>query len=496
MTLPKSTSPQSVPPESTRPESSLPTTSLLTVLVWAMLAGSVLLIFVLGQVRFFDHDEFEAMHTTWKMFTGQEIYIDFLQHHHPFTYYLLLPLYNVFGAGTQVLLAGRVLMGVLLTLTLGTTYLIAFELYRDHLIAVTSTLFLSGFALFLDKMIEIRPDVPMSFVSLLGTYLALRGLRTRQWWLFALSGACFGLGLMFLQKAVVPLFGLGLVLLARIFSKQLSWREVVIFGASTLIPVAPYVLYLLLAGKLETFFFFNFTYNTLYYRLRGWELYKLIRNLGTLYRHNIIMIVFFLYLSFFLPKKRREWELLFLIASVLGFTMLTGRHNPQYYILAFPFIAIMAAYTFWDMLRPRPVIAAFMLILIVGGPLERYYGFLTTADSSNRRHLGRIERVLSLTEPDDYVYDGNIMFNLFRRDVDFIWYMTGEPYKAIETMETLADYDYDIYERIERLEPKVISSFGIDNMAHPVIAEHYEPDEVLEDIYVRRSDPADTPGTD
>ena len=468
-------------------------TSLLHVVVWLLLAGSVALIFTLSQVRFFDHDEFEAMHTTWKMFTGQQIYIDFLQHHHPFLYYLLLPFYYVFGSDVPVLLAARAFSALQLTLTLAVTYLIAFELYRDRLVAVTSALFLSGIALFLDKMLEIRPDVPMSLLALLGAYLALRATRTEQRLLYALSGVCFGLGFMFLQKAVILLFGVGIVLLVRLFTSKLRFGDLVAFGVGGLTPIVPYALYLVATNQLENFVFYNVTFNTLYYRLRGWELGKLIRNVDTLYENNILILIPFFYTALFLPKLRREWESLFLIACVIGFTLLTGRHNPQYYILAFPFISILAARAFWRVLRPRPLVAGLLLFFVLYGPIDRYAKFLLFDTGTNTDQLAKIERVLTLTEPDDYVYDGNILFNLFRRDVDFVWWMAGEPYKAIETLEALRDYEYDIYERIETYEPKIISDFGIPDMNHPVIAENYVRDKVFPELYVRQT--ADMPDT-
>ena len=466
--------------------------SFLHVLVWLLLAGSVALIFTLSQVRFFDHDEFEVMHTTWKMFVGQQIYIDFLQHHHPFLYYLLLPFYAAFGSDVPVLLAARAGMALQLTLTLAVTYFIALELYRDRLVAVTSALFLSGFSLYLDKMLEIRPDVPMSLLALLGVYLALRATRTESRLLYGLSGVCFGLAFMFLQKAVVLLFAVGMVLLLRLVTRKLRFSDLAVFAGGVLAPILPYALYLLATNQLETFVFYNVTFNTLYYRLRGWELGKLIRNVGTLYEYNVLVIVSFFYAALFLPKLRREWESLFFIAAVLGFTLVTGRHNPQYYILAFPFIAVLAARAFWHVLRPRPLVAGLLLLFIVYGPVDRYASFLLFDVGTNTDQLARIERVLTLTEPDDYVYDGNIIFNLFRKDVDFVWWMTGDPYKAIETLETVKDYEYDIYERIETYEPKIISSFGIPDMSRPVIAENYVQDEMFPELYVRQ--PTAVPG--
>ena len=104
---------------------------------------------------------------------------------------------------------------------------------------------------------------------------------------------------------------------------------------------------------------------------------------------------------------------------------------------------------------------------------------------TNAGQLEQVERVLALSEPGDYVYDGNITFNLFRRDIGFVWWMTGDPYKAIQTLEELRDYDYDVYELIAEYQPQVISDFGIPDMSRPVIADHYVQDEVFPDLYVR-----------
>ena len=144
---------------------------LLTVLTWVLLGVSVTLLFLMSLNRFFDHDEFEAMHTTWKMFSGQAIYTDFIQHHHPFTYYTLLPLYTFFGGTTEVLIAARIVIFVFLAAMLTLTYLIAWEVYQKHLTAVLGTLFLSFISLFTAKAIEIRPDVPQALLGLLGAYL-------------------------------------------------------------------------------------------------------------------------------------------------------------------------------------------------------------------------------------------------------------------------------------------------------------------------------------
>lgn len=460
---------------------------LLFVLTWVLLGTSVTLLFFMSLNRFFDHDEFEAMHTTWKMFMGQDIYKDFIQHHHPFTYYTLLPLYALFGGTTDVLLAARVFIFFNLAATLALVYFIAWEVYRKHLIAALGTLFLSLTALFTAKAIEIRPDVPQALLGLLGVYLVVRFFRTRARWLLVVSGLAFGVSILYLQKGIVFAGLVGLVLLGRwLFGRDIKFAEGLIFAGSVVAGVLPYVLYLLISGELQTFIFWNFTYNTLYYQLRGWEAGKLITNVNNLYNENSLILLFFAVTAVLLRKKRLEWELLFLAAGVFGFTLLSGRQNPQYYLLIFPFVAILAARGFTEALGGRGRIAALTLLFVAFMPLVNQVR--NAVIYTNAPQLQKIQYVLDLTNENDYVYDGNIMFNLFRRDVDFIWFMAGEPYKAAETLAILKDYDYNVYRAIATYQPKVISSFGIDNMNDPRIAEHYVQSPEYNDLFIRTSE--------
>ncbi len=478
----------SLPQPSFTPHTQVPAkparSRLLFVLTWLLLGFSVTLLFFMSLNRFFDHDEFEAMHTTWKMFSGQAIYTDFIQHHHPFTYYTLLPLYTFFGGTTDVLIAARVVIFAFLVAMLTLTYLIIWEVYREHFTAALGTLFLSLTSLFIAKAIEIRPDVPQALLGILGVYLIVRFFRTRARWLLVASGLALGVSILYLQKGIVFAGLVGLVLLGRwLFGRDIKFAEGLIFAGSVVLGVLPYFLYLLFSGELQTFVFWNFSYNTLYYQLRGWEAGKLVTNFNNLYTTNSLILLFFAVTVLLLRKRRLEWELLFLAAGVFGFTLLSGRQNPQYYLLIFPFVAVLAAKGFAEMLGGRKRIAALTLLFVAFLPLvNQVRGAFVY---SNTRQLAKIQYVLDLTGPDDYVYDGNILFNLFRRDVDFIWFMAGEPYKAAETLAILRDYDYNVYRAIAMYKPKVISSFGIDNMNDPRIAEHYTPSPEYDDLFIR-----------
>jgi hypothetical protein len=49
----------------------------------------------------------------------------------------------------------------------------------------------------------------------------------------------------------------------------------------------------------------------------------------------------------------------------------------------------------------------------------------------------------------------------------------------------MTDYKYDIYEIIDRVKPKVISNYYIQNMDDPRIKNHYEQSRQYADLFIR-----------
>ena len=450
------------------------------------LAASLVLLLFTSLGREFDHDEFEALHTAWKLWRGERIYEDFIQHHHPFTHYLLLPLYRLFGADLAVLSAARLLVFANLVALLLLTSLIAAEVYGDRLNAALSALLLSVTGLFIFKAIEIRPDVFQSSLGLLSLLLVVRFFRLRDRRLMVMGGVAAGLSILFLQKGIVFTGLVGFVLLGRWLwsyprGRDIKFSDGLLFAGSVVGAVLPYALFLLVSGRLPTFVFYNYTFNTLYYDLRGYELGKLLGNAMTLFSQNTPVVLLFAVTLLLLPKGRLEWELVFLAAGVLGFAVATGRHNPQYYLLVWPLASVLAARGLTEGFRGR--LAALTLVFAVAPPLAR--GLSVALEPTNRAQLAEIAYVLNVTDEDDYVYDGNITFNLFRRDVDFVWYLAGSPYKAVQTLAALRGYDYDVLRAIERYRPAVISTFGISDLTDPRIARHYAPSARYPHLYLR-----------
>jgi hypothetical protein len=93
---------------------------------------------------------------------------------------------------------------------------------------------------------------------------------------------------------------------------------------------------------------------------------------------------------------------------------------------------------------------------------------------------------LPKTTPSDYVYDGDIQFNVFRRDIDFFWFSVRPKNGALETYKTIRNYDYGIYSDIEKFKPKVISKMWLDTK-NKIISDNYEKSPVYGDLLIRKN---------
>jgi len=129
----------------------------------------ILLVFIFygSMFRGFLVDEYEVVHTAWKIAQGEKIYIDFFQHHHPFLYYSLVPIILITGDDVIVLMIARMIMFILLVGVAVSTYCIAKSVYKKKEIALLSTTFLLSTLPIINRAIEIRPDTPQVLFGLL-----------------------------------------------------------------------------------------------------------------------------------------------------------------------------------------------------------------------------------------------------------------------------------------------------------------------------------------
>jgi hypothetical protein len=184
----------------------------------------VVLLFVAGvQVARVDHllhrwwcaDELEHLHAAWCIAQGQVPYRDFFEHHTPALYYLLAPVVGAMHPersaerAVATIVVSRFLMWGLCGLLLGLIYRLGRWVHSRMAGAVAVLLALSSM-MFLDRTLEIRPDLISVPAMLAGVWLAGAGFRRAGrgagWQLFW-SGACWGVGFLASPKVLFALLG-------------------------------------------------------------------------------------------------------------------------------------------------------------------------------------------------------------------------------------------------------------------------------------------------
>jgi hypothetical protein len=222
--------------------------------------------------RIFDQDEFEHLHAAWCVFKGLVPYRDFFEMHMPWLYFTVAPLFHSFAVDSNVTSAinfiffARQISWVLTGLILvGTIYIGA--MWRDLVTGLVAALFLTNTELFLTTTLEFRPDVPSTLCSIISLALLLHGFKTeeraRSKWYFFISGILTGAAVMFTQKLVFMLPGIGLALawyIAAGFPER-SLRRLAVttwLAVGFLVPIAITLAYFFVHGALGAFFYYNF----------------------------------------------------------------------------------------------------------------------------------------------------------------------------------------------------------------------------------------------
>ncbi len=449
--------------------------------LWALFAWILLSIAVYSNNRYFDRDEFEHIHTAWKIAQGQEIYVDFFQHHHPFFDYMLTPVISAYGSTADTLFVGRYVMLLLTGCILAVTYFLALRVFRNSEVGILALIFTSAFTAFYTKSIEIRPDVAQALAGLLAVYFlyAYYDRRSSRW--LVASAVFLAVSFLFLQKAVVLIAVLAAILLYDIYSKRVPLRDAALYAAVFIACLLPYYGYLVIDGSFGKYFEMNWLLN--FYMP---QLFSKFESLAPVFKENNIICVLYLLGVLALLRSGKEPRFAAISLCLIIFPIILFKNLWwQYFLLSIPPAAITAGYAVHSLFGSR--LSRFIVILgALYLPLAymHNHGFFNMNNRDQRAQLDKIEYVLSITEEGDKVYDGKVLFNVFREDIDYFWFCVSYPY-CLDTYKKISDYDYDIYDLIATQKPKVISKTGIDNIRDFRVMNEYRVSFRYPDLYIR-----------
>lgn len=183
---------------------------------FALLGG--LLLFLLnwhlkvGLARFFDVDEFTHLHWAANMAHGERPYIDFFTFFTPGFYWLLAPLFGVFGRSVEIFIAARwFAFAVFAGLVAATGAL--FAVVRSRRFALLPMALLAFLPMPFDKFMELRPDNVSTLLGLIGilvqSYAMLHPASKKLRVLWLIAGISYAVSLIVLVKTL-PFVAVGI----------------------------------------------------------------------------------------------------------------------------------------------------------------------------------------------------------------------------------------------------------------------------------------------
>ncbi len=418
------------------------------------------LVFMAGQNKLFDHDEFEHAHSAWYVAQGYVPYLDFFQNHNPLLWYIAAPLVVAIGDHSYLMLILRLItFGVALGMA-AIAAAIAVRISSKPQAGLYAFILLLSCLLFVEKALEFRPDVFMTLLGSMAVYYFIRRGVSPSPSDLVLCGAFCALSFLFLQKAIFLVVMLSVCLMVQAARREIRMKSLLwfflILGTAPLLLLIFFVAhdagqdyihntYLMHLSKLYTFSSWPTFLNSLKLNTGFWALALL----GS---------------AFGLYRFRQDKAVGYLSAIGLALLLLvSGLQTPweQYYLQALVLLAAVASWMLmrlFEKIRAGVFLRFFILVILVLLPVLT---MLRYRISGNRHQLEAIDLVAQTTRPDELVYDGDILFNLFRSDLHYFWYST-HPGGNLDLYNKLTrgKYgDYSVCSLIEEKKPRWLSTY-------------------------------------
>jgi hypothetical protein len=462
----------------------------------------------LGRVftRGFDPDEFQHLHVGWCLAHGLWPYRDYFEHHTPWLWLAMAPFFaltDVEGdpdAAVAFVLAARGAMWILGTIALVLTFHLG-RMWAGGRVGWLAAALLSVTVAFVEKSIEIRPDVP-ALVCLLASWIATssalrapdaRGMRYR----LGAAGFLLAAAILFTQKVLFVLPATGLVLLwwaadsRQPGSRRVRWTGLAAFAVGMAIPVAATLA--LFAARTGISAFVEFTL----LRNAAWRLrFSPLPFLRRIFEANAAVVGLALVgwiraagrLTSADAWPRGDALVVLHTLGLLGGAFVIPVPQLHYFLMLLPLAAVLAARTLADgadavahrTRRATPAATAVLAILglaaVAASPLAARLETHEPRRPKVHDQLARLRLVQGLTSPSETVLDGFTGAGAFRPHA-YYWFFLHDEIRAL-----LGDAERDGLKRALRdgeIAPAlVLFDFDVQDLSPDVksfVEENYEP---------------------
>ena len=395
---------------------------LVSSIVYLEILFSVFLyVFIILNVPTQNGDNIEHIHTTFMIANGDVPYRDFFQHHNPLMWFIFAPIVKVFAYNTIVVEVLLFISFLVFLKSLMYVYQITKEFLADKFWATVAVLLIivPSYKVF---AIDFRPDNYMTFALMGGIYYYFSYLRDKKTPQLVVSFIWFVLAFLFAQKALFPLFILGITGLYFWYKKEIRTSDLV---KSLIIPfmmIGGGFAYLACYKIVELYFMSNYTFNL--NLVEGFEMGRFAKMYGLLI-FSIVGAVLGAGCAVFSINK--YWKIL-AILFIAEFLQRKFYFSPYiYYYWLLMYVAVLCFVPLLKIIDEknriiRVAVAGVCLFFLYNSTVFHLNNIVNKNPESYLPYY-----ITKKITPCDYVFNGNgLMYNIFGKDPHYYWQLIGQ----------------------------------------------------------------------
>jgi len=442
-------------------------------------------------------DNIEHIHSSFLVASGKVPYLDFFQHHNPLLWFLFAPVVQFFAYNATITEIVCFISFLIFLKSLVYVYRIGFEFIGNKFWSLVAA---AVAAIPSSKLyaIDFRPDNYMVFCLMGGIYYYFRYFKDKRSLWLTVAFIWFTLSFLFAQKALFPLFILGISGLYFWYKKEIKTKDMLEALVVPIVGISCFAGYLFYHNMVELYFLSNYTFNL--NLVEGFDMNKVVDL-------PLFMLILFVLgwagaiMSLFGGNRYLKILAVLFVAEFLQRRFYFSPYTYYYWLAVY--LAALCSIRFLAFLNDKNRIVS---LIFIGG----LYFFLCQAAWGHYEVFKYRKDTWYL--PDyitrqisrcDYVFNGDgMMYNLYAKDPAYYWQLIGQ--LDVVGEQTGIKPRPDINVLIEKYKPKFIfgknyfNKFAIENRRSQIVHyidmdmvnKYYEPTQfypiyVLKKEYVR-----------
>ncbi|MBQ2882471.1 MAG: glycosyltransferase family 39 protein [Alphaproteobacteria bacterium] len=392
--------------------------------LWAVIGlivfSSILHTLVSAHLPTQNGDNIEHIHSSFMIAIGQVPYKDFFQHHNPLLWYLFAPLTKIFEYNATISEVVCVISFLVFLKSLVYVYRINEEFLTNKLwgIIAAGAIITPSFKLY---AIDFRPDNYMLFCLVAGIYYYFRYLRDKKLKDLSIAFIWFFVSFMFAQKAIFPLFILGLSVIWFWYKKEINTLDLLKASVYPIVGFGLFFFYLYHYDMLELYYVSNYTFNL--NLVEGFDISRIV----SFPKYMKVIVILGGIGALCSAFSHNKYWIVFGVMFWIEFLQRRMYFSPYsyYYWMLFYFAVFSAIPFLYELDKKNRVIR----VLFIG--IMYYFLFKVTVFYidlyKNKREMYLPDYITQNINRCDYVFNGNgMMYNIFAKDPAYYWQLIGQ----------------------------------------------------------------------